>query len=60
MKGLESLEAVLRQEFHVNLASWNLGIPIARMPQICPCYIVEGLACLLIVFYLNRARKAQS
>jgi hypothetical protein len=32
----KNLDEVLRQNFHGNLVSWNLGIPISRMPQICP------------------------
>jgi hypothetical protein len=40
----KSLDVVQRQKVHRNLVSWKLGIPIARMPQICPCNSVEGLA----------------
>jgi hypothetical protein len=50
LTGQESLEAVLRQR-----VSRNLGIPIAKMPQIFPCDIVEALACFLTVFYWIRA-----
>jgi hypothetical protein len=41
-------------------ASWNLGIPIARLPQICVCNIVEGLACFLMVFYWIRFRSLRA
>jgi hypothetical protein len=33
------------------------GIPIARIPEICPCTIVKGLACFLVVFYWIRVRN---
>jgi hypothetical protein len=49
--GLRNLDAVPRQKVHGNLVSWNLGIPIVRMPQIGPCDSVEGLACFLTVLY---------
>jgi hypothetical protein len=51
-----NLEAVLRQSFK-ETASWNLGIPIARMSQICPCNIMEGLACFLTLFHWIRVRN---
>jgi hypothetical protein len=54
-----NLEPVLRQSF-MEIASWNLGIPIARMPQICPCNIVEGLTCFLTVFYWIRDRNLRA
>jgi hypothetical protein len=54
-----NLEAVLRHSFKER-ASWNLGIPIARMPQICVCNIVEGLACFLKVFYWIRFRSLRA
>jgi hypothetical protein len=41
-------------------ASWNLGIPIARMPWICPCNIVEGFAYFLTVFYWIRVRNLRA
>ena len=47
----KNLDAVLRQKVNRNVVSWNLGIPIAQMLQICPCDSVEGLACFLKVFY---------
>jgi hypothetical protein len=54
------LDAVPRQKVHGNLVSWKFGIPIARMPQICPCNNVEGLACFLTVFYWKRVRNLKA
>jgi hypothetical protein len=51
------LETVMRQRVQGNLTSWNLGIPIARMPQICPCNILEVLAGFLALFYWIRVRS---
>jgi hypothetical protein len=58
--GLETWKQYWGKEFQGNSASWNLGIPIARMPQICPCNIVEGLACFLRVFYWLRDRNLRA
>ena len=58
--GLKVWKQSRGKEFQGNLASWNLGIPIARMPQICPCNIVEGLACFLTVFYWIRVRNLRA
>jgi hypothetical protein len=46
--------------FHGNLASWNHGISIARMFQICPCSSVAGLACFLAVFYWIGVRNLRT
>jgi hypothetical protein len=40
--GPQNLDTVLRRKVHGNLVSWKFGIPIARIPQICPCDSVEG------------------
>jgi hypothetical protein len=56
----KNLDAVLRQKVHRNLVSWKFGIPIARMPQICPCDNVEGLACFLTVSYWIRVRNLRA
>ena len=58
--GPENLGTVPRQKVHRNLVSWKFGIPIARMPQICPCDNVEGLACFLTVFYWIRVRNLRA
>jgi hypothetical protein len=56
----KNLNADLRRKVHGNLVSWNLGISIARMPQICPCDSVEGLACFLTIFYWKRVRNLRA
>ena len=53
-------DTVPKRKVHGNVVSWNLGIPIARMPQICPCKSVEGLACFLTVFYWIREISGQA
>jgi hypothetical protein len=60
LAGLKAWKQSQGKEFQGNLASWNLGIPIARMPQICPCNIVEGLAYFLTVFYWIRVRNLRA
>jgi hypothetical protein len=55
-----NLDAVPRQKVRGNIVSWKFGIPIARMPQICPCDSVEGLACFLTVFYWIRVRNLRA
>jgi hypothetical protein len=56
----KNLDAVLRQKVHGNLVSWKFGIPIVRMPQVCPCDNVEGLACFFTVFYWIRVRNLRT
>jgi hypothetical protein len=58
--GPKILDTVLRQNVPGNLVSWKFGIPIARMPQICPCHTVEGLAFFLTVFYWIRVRHLRA
>jgi hypothetical protein len=60
LAGLKAWKQSRAKEFQGNLDSWNLGIPIARMPRICPCDIVEGLACFLTVFYWIRVRNLRA
>jgi hypothetical protein len=56
----KSLDSVPRQKVHGILVSWKFGIPIAKMPQICPCDNVEGLACFLTVSYWKRVRNLRA
>jgi hypothetical protein len=53
--GPKNLDAVPRQKVHRNLVSWKFGIPIARMPQICPCDNVEGFCMLSYSILLDKS-----
>jgi len=58
--GLKAWAQSQGKEFHGNLASWNLGIPTAKILQICPCDSVKGLACFLTVFFWIRVRNLRA
>ena len=50
--GLEAWKQSQGKEFHGNLASWNLGIPIAHMLQTYPgVSLVYGSVCSLSVLF---------
>jgi hypothetical protein len=51
--GLEAWKQSWDKEFHGNLASWILGIPIARMLQSCPhvSLVYESVCSPSILFY---------
>jgi hypothetical protein len=59
--GLETWKQSLAKSFKETQPPGTLAfIPIARMHQICPCNVVEGLACFLTVFYWIRVRNLRA
>ena len=60
LAGLKTWKPFWCKEFQGNSASWNLGIPIARMSQVCPYNIMEGLEHFVTVFYWIRVSNLRA